>query len=168
MSLLTVSIALSLSNPIAEREHILNVGDVIAVFDSDEPDQPAVLFAVQQAPLDKSVTLRSLTPEESKNEDDMVKKDCEGCDVETDVQERSFLFKKLLLSKFIRPIAVPVPIPAPVPAPARPAVPSAFLIGTIYQPTSFVAAPIKATGSLAGSTSIEFTGNSIRLTVYFI
>ncbi|KZS19796.1 Uncharacterized protein APZ42_013612 [Daphnia magna] len=148
--LLSFAIAFSLSNPVAERAQILNVGDVIALFDADEPDQPAVLF-VQQAPPNETPALRTLTSEESKDEDKMAEKDCEGCDSETETQERSFLFKKLFLSHFVRPAPVPV---AP-PIRQRPvAPPSAFLIGTVYQPTSFVAAPIRTTGSTAGVLSI--------------
>ncbi|KAI9558634.1 hypothetical protein GHT06_015422 [Daphnia sinensis] len=148
--LFSLTIAFSMSNPVAERAQILNEGDVIALFDADEPDQPAVLF-VQQAPADETPALRTLTPEESKDEDKAAGKDCEGCDSETETQERSFLFKKLFLSHFVRPVAVE----AAPPVRQRPAAPpSAFLIGTVYQPTSFVAAPIRTTGSTAGALSI--------------
>ncbi|XP_057368394.1 uncharacterized protein LOC130689463 [Daphnia carinata] len=148
--LLSFSVAFSLSNPVAERAQTLNVGDVIALFDADEPDQPAVLF-VQQATTGETPVLRTLTPEESKDEDKVAGKDCEGCDGESETQERSFLFKKLFLSHFVRPVTVAA---APPVRPRPVAPPSAFLIGTVYQPTSFVAAPVKTTGSVAGVVSI--------------
>ena len=47
-----------MSNPITEPGQSLNQGDVIALFDEDEPNQPAVLFVQQQQqPLDEFFVL---------------------------------------------------------------------------------------------------------------
>ncbi|XP_046459696.1 uncharacterized protein LOC124206096 isoform X1 [Daphnia pulex] len=153
--LLSVSIALSASNPIADPGKILNEGDVIAVFDEDEPEQPAVLFVQQQQqPLDEFFVLESFNPDEQPKSDD-----CEGCDnQQAQTQERSFFFKKFFKPAVARPS---VGLTVAIPKPQTVRLPPPIVVGTVYQPISFVTSPIATGGFAAAGSSGQFVGNAM-------
>ena len=144
---------LSVSNPITDPGKILNEGDVIAIFDEDEPEQPAVLFVQQQQqPLDEFFVLESFNPEQSKSDD------CEGCDKQqTQTQERS-----LFLKKNFKPVVRPsVGLTVAIPKPQTVRLPPPIVVGTVYQPISFVTSPITTGGFAAAGSSGQFVGNAM-------
>jgi hypothetical protein len=132
---------------------------VIAVFDEDEPEQPAVLFVQQQQqPLDEFFVLERFNPDEQTKSKDTAEKDCEGCDnQQAQTQARSFFLKKFFKPQ-VRP-SVGLTLAIQKPQPIR--LPSPIVVGTVYQPISFVTSPIATGGFAATGSSSQFIGNSM-------
>jgi len=127
---------------------------VIAVFDEDEPEQPAVLFVQQQQqPLDEFFVLESFNHEQPKSDD------CEGCDnQQAQTQERSFFLKKFFRPAVARPS---VGLTVAIPKPQTVRLPPPIVVGTVYQPISFVTSPIATGGFAAAGSSGQFLGNAM-------